>query len=124
MHLKTDNRSQLTPGVISALRRRHVALGGIGAFAEEVLFRLLQEVLTRARVSHVETIFVDQHGLLLEPALPRFLRYRFINPLAEFARQRRKVESFGFLAELRALNHSSHLSFSCSGGAGTLGRGS
>src|SRR5471030_210657 len=109
--------------VRSALRRRYVALSGIGAFTEEVLFRLLQQVLACARISHVQAVFVDQHGLLLEPALPCFLRNRFIDPLAEFSRQGRKVESFGFLAEFRALNRSGHLYFSCSGVTGRLASG-
>src|SRR6202012_1622984 len=66
-------------------RRRHVTLRGVRAFAEEELL-----------------------GLLLHPGLPGFLRNAFVDPLAEFARQRREIEAFGFLAELRALNHTSH----------------
>src|ERR1700712_1291726 len=110
----------IQPGL--ARRRRNIALSRVGAFAKEVLFRLLEQVLTRARIGHVEAVLVDQHGLLFEPALPRFLRYRFIDPLAKFSRQRGEVESFGFLAELRALNHSGHLSFSCSGLSGRFVR--
>src|ERR1700743_1841850 len=92
----------------SALLGRHISRSLIGAFAEEELLRLLHQILTRARIGHVQAVFVDQHGLLLEPRLPGFLRDALVDPFAELARQRRKIETFGFLAELRALNHASH----------------
>src|SRR5579864_87892 len=92
----------------SALRRRHVTRSLIGTFAEEELLGLLHQILARARIGHVQAVFVDQHRLLLEPRLPGFLRNAFVNALAKFAGQRREIEAFGFLAELCALNRTSH----------------
>src|SRR4051794_25143238 len=79
---------------------RHVSLRSIGAAAKEVVFHLAGQVLASPLVGEVQAVFVHQHGLLLEPLGPGFLAHVLVNALAEFTRIRRKVETFGFLAEL------------------------
>src|SRR5476649_1410938 len=68
------------------LGRRHVAHGRVGAVAEEVLFHLRGQVFAGALVGQVQAVFVDQHGLVLEPRGPRLFRDLLVNLLAEFAR--------------------------------------
>src|SRR5690606_15579696 len=54
------------------------------------------------------TVLVDQHRLMPEPPLPRDLRHVLVDPLAELARIRRLVETFGFGAEHYAMDGSGH----------------
>src|SRR6185503_10719655 len=90
------------------LRRRDVARGGVGAFAEEMALGLLHEVLARARVGEVEAVLVDQHRLLLEPLRPGFLRDPLPDALAERPGVGREVHAFGFASQLYTLHHSRH----------------
>src|SRR4051812_28624451 len=95
----TIESSQNCPMDFKALlRRRNVALRGIGTFAEEVALGLLHEVFARLGVGEVETVLVDQHGLLLEPLRPGFLGDALPDALAERAGIGREVHAFGFPA--------------------------
>src|SRR4029077_6201645 len=84
------------------LRRRDVARGGVGAFAEEMPLGLLHEVFARARVGEVEPVLVDQHGLLLQPLRPGFLGNALPDALAERARVGREVHAVGLAPQLYA----------------------
>src|ERR1700716_1185046 len=80
--------------------RRYVTRSRVRSLAEEMLFHLYRQILARARVGQIQPVFIDQHGLVLEPPGPCFLRYAFPDSLAEFARVRREIEPFGFLFQL------------------------
>src|SRR5512141_2972048 len=82
---------------------------GVRALAEEVLAHLLLEVLARPRVGEVQPVLVHQHLLVLEPSLPRLLRDRLVEPLAELSRVRREVQALGLLLQLDAGHHARHL---------------
>ena len=82
--------------------------GSIGAGTEEVLLGLCHQVFACGRIGQIQAIFVDQHFLMLEPALPRDLRHVFVNAFAQFPRKWRKIEPLGFPVQLHALNHSAH----------------
>src|SRR5690606_33979481 len=75
---------------------------------EKELLHFVFEELAGLRLDRREPVFVDQHGLVLEPALPRELRHVLVDPHAERARIRRAVEPFGFGAEHHAIDHSTH----------------
>jgi hypothetical protein len=83
-------------------------LRDIGAFAEEMLFHLARQVLSGALVGQVQTVFIDQHGLLAHPLGPGLLAHLLPDALAEFARVGREVQSFSLNAELDALNSACH----------------
>jgi hypothetical protein len=59
-------------------------------------------------ISQVEAVFIDDHGLQLDPALPGLFRNILEHTLAEIARQRRKIHTFGFTAKFYALHHTCH----------------
>ena len=92
----------------SGLWRRHKALRLVGAFAEEMLFHLAGQVLAGALVGQVQAVFIDQHGLVLEPLGPGLLAHALINALAQLAGVGREVQTFGFGAEFDALNGACH----------------
>ena len=48
-------------------------------------------------------------GLVALPLLPGFLGYALEDAAAEFARHRREIQPFGFLAQLDAVDHPCHL---------------
>src|SRR5687767_419394 len=80
----------------------------LGARAEEELLHLVFEELARLRLDRRQPILVDQHRLMLEPALPRGLRYVLVNALAELAGIRRPVEALGIGAEQYTRDLSCH----------------
>ena len=91
----------------------YVVRHGLDALAEEILFALAHEMLTHLDVGAVETVFVDHHGLQSLPAFPGFFTHLGPDALAEFARHRRKIETFGVFFELNAVNGACHnISFS------------
>src|SRR3970282_23830 len=81
-----------------------------------------------------ETVLVDEHRLVLEPALPRELRDIVVDALADLARIRDALETFGLGTEHDAVNHPCHIPShpirssselkSAATGAGTPTRGS
>jgi len=79
-------------------------LHGVSAIAKEMFFHLALEVFTRAQVGQVQSVFVDQHGLLLDPIRPRLLADAFPNALAQLAWVRWQIEALCFDAEFDALN--------------------
>jgi hypothetical protein len=81
-----------------------VALYGVSAVAEEMFFHLALEVFTGAQVGQVQTVFIDQHGLLLDPISPCLLADGFINAFAQLAWVRWQIEALCFGAEFDALN--------------------
>ena len=89
-------------------RLREARIDDVGAFAEEVLLHLLGEVLAGADIRQVQAILVHQHGLVLEPLRPGFLRHVLEDALAQFARIGREVEALGLAAELDAFHRSCH----------------
>src|SRR5690606_2120569 len=80
----------------------------VGAFAEEELLHLALEELARFRLDRREAVFVDQHGLVAEPALPCELRNVLVDAFTELAGIRRLVEAFGLGAEHYAMDGSCH----------------
>ena len=72
--LKIAVQGKFRPKIrVGLCRRRNVAGGRFRAGAEEVLLHLLGEPFACARIGERETILVDEHRLVLEPLLPRFL---------------------------------------------------
>src|SRR5687768_1555429 len=69
---------------------------------------LLHEVFARLRVGQIEAVLVHQHGLLLQPLLPRLLRHVLPDALAERAGIGRELQAIGLAAQLDALHRSSH----------------
>ena len=53
--------------------RRNVTCGHLRAGAEEIILHLLGKVFARIDIGQIEPVFIDQHGLELDPALPGFL---------------------------------------------------
>src|SRR3990170_2227442 len=73
-----------------------------------MFLQLLREVVARFLVGEVEPVLVDQHLLVLEPLLPRFLRHVPEYALAELAGIGREIEPLGLTPELDALDHARH----------------
>src|ERR1043166_7455521 len=69
---------------------------------------LLHQVFARPRIGQVEAVLVDQHGLLAQPLLPRFLGDVLPDALAELTRVGREFEALGLAAELHTLHHPGH----------------
>src|SRR3954471_2082555 len=88
--------------------RRDVARGSVRAAAEEMAFHLALEVLARPLVRQVQAVLVDQHRLLLQPALPGFLADVFVDALAQFTGVRGEIEAFGLATELDAVDRAWH----------------
>ena len=66
------------------------------------------QVLARTGVGQVQAVFIDQHRLVAQPVGPGLFAHVFPDSLAELAGVGRKVESFGFGAELDAVDHACH----------------
>ena len=76
------------------------------AFAEEVLFHLLDQELLRFLRAQVEAVLVHDHLHVLDPHPPGFLRHVVVDALAEgMAFEGNLVESGHFPLELRAKDH-------------------
>src|SRR5437764_10611768 len=88
--------------------RWNVARRRFGASAEEMFLHLLSQPFACARIGERKTILVDEHRLVLQPLLPRFLRHVLENALAELAGIRWKVEAFRLASELHAVDQSCH----------------
>ena len=80
----------------------------VGASAEEELLHLVLEELARLRLDRRQAVLVEQHRLVLDPALPRELRHVLVDALPERAGIRRPVEAFGVRAEQDAGHFSCH----------------
>src|SRR5205085_1956559 len=78
--------------------------------AEKEILHLARQVLAGPLVGQIETILVDQHGLVLHPGRPRLLADRGVDPLAELARIRREIEPLGLALQIYALHRSCHRS--------------
>ena len=74
------------------------------AAAEEELLHFLDQELARLRLDRRQPVLVQQHRLVLEPALPRFLGNVLVDALPELAGIRRVVEAFGLDAEQHAFH--------------------
>ena len=81
------------------------------AFTEEIAFHLLRKIFACLRVGKVEAVLVDNHRLQPDPALPGFLRHIFENTLTQRTWVRRTIQTFRFVSQLDALNHSRHVDF-------------
>jgi hypothetical protein len=79
-------------------------LNHICAVTKEVFFHLALEVFTGALVGQVQTVFVDQHGLLLDPISPSLFADAFPNAFAQLAWVWWQIEALCFGAEFDALN--------------------
>src|SRR5688572_6360407 len=90
------------------LLRIHELLRLGRAAAEEELLHLLDQEFARLRVDRRQAILVEQHRLVLQPALPGFLGNVLVDTLPELAGVRRIVEAFGFDAEHHAFHRSCH----------------
>lgn len=60
----------------------HVAFDGVGFCVAEELVHLLAKVAAGGHVHEVELFFVDEHGLVVEPFLPRLYGDVFEDVLA------------------------------------------
>ena len=87
---------------------RDVARCGVCAAAEKVVLHLAGQILAGALVGQVQAVFVDQHGLVLEPGGPGFFADVFPDALAQLAGVGREVKTFGFFLQLDALDHTCH----------------
>ena len=63
----------------------YIFLRQCGAFAEEILCHLLYKELLCLRRPGLETVFIEQHFLVLEPLAPGLLRNVVINLVTEVA---------------------------------------
>jgi hypothetical protein len=88
--------------------RRHVARSSVGALTKEMLLHLFGKLFSGADICKVEPVFVDEHGLVLDPALPGFLRHALENSLAELAGLGREIQPLGLAPEFDALHQSCH----------------
>ena len=86
----------------------HIALGRIGTIAKKVVFHLARQVLAGTQIGQVETVFIDQHGLVLQPVGPGLFAHAFPNAFAQVARVGGEVQTFGLLSEFDALNGACH----------------
>lgn len=82
---------------------RHVALCGISTITKKVVFHLACQVLARARVGQVQTVFIDQHGLVFEPGGPSLFADVFPDAFAKLAGVGRKIQAFSIFAEFDAI---------------------
>ena len=73
-----------------------------------MLFHLTSEVLAGAGIGQIQAVFVEQHGLVLEPGSPGFFAHIFIDAFAEFAGIGCEVQALGFLAEFDAVDGTCH----------------
>src|SRR6266699_3488289 len=87
-----------------------------------MLFHLLGKIFPCARVGQVQPVLVDQHGLVLDPALPGFLGNALVDALAELTGVGWQVQPFGLAPELDALHHPCHGRCSVLAGATILAR--
>jgi len=81
----------------------------VSAFTEKVFFHLACQVLASTRVGQVQAVFIQQHGLVLEPGRPGFLAHAFKNAFTQLAGVGRKVQAFGLFAQLDAVNGAWHV---------------
>ena len=65
-----------------------------------MVFHLPGQVLARAGISQIQAVFIDQHGLMLEPGGPCFFAHALPDTLAEFAGIGRSVQSFRFSTDV------------------------
>jgi hypothetical protein len=69
-----------------------------------MFFHLALQVFTGAQVGQVQTFYVDQHRLLLDPIGPRLFADAIPNAHAQLAWVRWQIEALCFGAEFDALN--------------------
>ena len=50
-----------------------VAADAVYLFTKEVVFHLTGDVFARARIGQAQAVFIDEHGLVAQPATPSFL---------------------------------------------------
>ena len=92
----------------SRIGRGDVALRFISAITKEVFLHLTGQVLTCSQICQIEPVFIDQHGLVLQPIGPSLFGDAFIDLFAQVARVGRKVQAIQGLVEFDALNRASH----------------
>src|ERR1700761_5479908 len=90
---------------------RYIAFGLLYVAAEEEFFHFGAQELAGLGIERVEAIFVDQHGLVGQPLLPRGLGDFGVDALSERARPGSEVEAFGVDAELGAVDGAAHTGF-------------
>ena len=73
-----------------------------------MLLALLAQVFAVTGIGQIQTVFIDDHRLQLDPLLPGFLGDVLENLLADGAGQGREVQPLGFLAQLDAIDGSAH----------------
>src|SRR5690554_2825517 len=64
---------------------RHIAFGALEFFAGKVLFHFTHDVFAVLGIHHVQVAFVDDHGLVVLPFIPGFLRDILVDVLATAA---------------------------------------
>src|SRR5579864_7110198 len=91
---------------------RHVTWRQRRAFAEEIIFHLLEQEFLRFLSAEVQPVLVHDHLHLLQPHLPGFLGDALIDALAErMAIEGRLVEPRHFLLEFDAEDFASAAGF-------------
>src|SRR4051812_26154475 len=92
--LPVGSKASGGPEAPSSRGRRDVSGWLFSAAAEEEVFHLPGQILARTRIGEVESILVDQHGLVLLPGFERLFADVLVDPLAELARIDGIVEAF------------------------------
>src|SRR5690606_20843546 len=75
---------------------------------EEELLHLGDEELARLRIDWRQSIFVDQHRLMPEPALPAFFRDVLVDALAQFPGIRCVIEPLGLGSQHYTIHGTRH----------------
>src|ERR1700724_1124625 len=88
--------------------RRDVLLGQRRSFAEKVLLHLLHQELLRFPRPGLQTVFVEQHFLALDPLRPSLLGDMFVDFLTKITVEWGLVEPFHFLLVARTNDHVWH----------------
>src|SRR6185503_6894584 len=102
--------SGLFPAALAALGL--VTLGLARAGAEQALLHLRLEKLAGLGLDGCQSILVDEHGLVLQPAGPGLARDTFVDSSAEVPGIGRPVDTGRLAFEHYTLHHSGHVEFS------------
>ncbi len=77
----------------------HVTLWRRGTFAEQKLFHFTFQELAPLWINESYSVFVDEHGLVCDPALPALFGHIVVNAFPQLARVGLKIQPLGFLLE-------------------------
>ncbi len=107
------NSVKLEPGAGCAcsqtsFRGRNIPLSLINFAVTKKLLPLLIQIGSISQVHQAQTPFIDQHGLLGHPLLPRLFGYGLVDVLTQGTGHGRHIQAFHLLLVLAAKNGSGH----------------